>query len=485
MQRARRRPVLNGKRRVSSGAAAGDTMSARYANVLPAHAENATFRPLTPAETYQARLERIRDEARQRELDCMVVYGDREHFANLWFACGHDPRFEEAVLVVPARGEPAIVVGNEGIEYLQVSPAGVRPVLCQALSLMGQDRTKQPSLSEALSDAGVRPGATAGVVGWKYFGELEAADELFLAVPAYLVAALRKAAGPGGEIVDATSVFVDPIDGLRVSVDAHTIAELEYGAALAAEHVWRVIDGFAVGMTELEAGALMKLNGYPLTCHTMVVSGRGDFVGLRSPSGRAIGHGDVLSVAAGLWGGLTARAGIVAAAEDELDETQRGFDAFAAAYFGTIRAWYGAVRIGAPGANVVAAVDTALRDAPFRLSLNPGHLTHFEEWLHSPMVSSETRALRSGMVLQCDLIPASDPSRFFCNCEDTLCLADSALRAELASSQPELMARIEARRHVLAEVLGVEPAEEILPLTNTPAYFRPLLLRRGEVLTFG
>jgi hypothetical protein len=46
------------------------------------------------------------------------------------------------------------------------------------------------------------------------------------------------------------------------------------------------------------------------------------------------------------------------------------------------------------------------------------------------------------------------------------------------------MARIKQRRSVLASVLGAEPADEILPLTNSPAYFRPLLLRRGEALTF-
>jgi Xaa-Pro aminopeptidase len=425
----------------------------------------------------------MREESRRRGLDALVIYGDREHFANLWFACGHDPRFEEAVLVIPVDDEPAITVGNEGIDYLTVSPAGVRPVLCQSLSLMGQDRTKQSSLVEALCEAGVRSGARLGVIGWKTFDRPEGTGGLYLAVPAFVVAALQGAIGSSGEIVDATAVLVDPIEGLRVTADAATIAQLEYGAALASEHVWKVIDGFEVGMTELEAGALLGLNGYPQICHTMVTSGRGDFVGLRSPSGRVIEQGDVLSVAVGLWGGLTARAGMVASDEDELDDPQRGFDAFAATYFGAIRAWYRAVRVGASGADVVAAVDSALAGA-FGLVLNPGHSTHFEEWLHSPMVATETRALRSGMVLQCDLIPASDPARFFCNCEDTLCLADSSLRAEIASSYPGLMARIRARRRLLAEVLGEEPAEEILPLTNTPAYFRPLLLRRGEVLAF-
>ncbi len=134
-------------------------------------------------------------------------------------------------------------------------------------------------MSDALREAGVQSGAAVGVVGWKTFDSLAVAGGAYLAVPAFLVTALQDATGPAGEIVDATSVFIDPIDGLRAVVDADGIAELEYGAALASEQVWRVIDGFEVGMTVFEAGELMRANGYPHNCHTMVVSGRQGFVG--------------------------------------------------------------------------------------------------------------------------------------------------------------------------------------------------------------
>ena len=38
----------------------------------------------------------------ERKLTHLVVYGDREHFANLAYLTGFDPRFEEAVLIVGA-----------------------------------------------------------------------------------------------------------------------------------------------------------------------------------------------------------------------------------------------------------------------------------------------------------------------------------------------------------------------------------------------
>ncbi|HVQ31745.1 MAG TPA: hypothetical protein VMV21_19260, partial [Vicinamibacteria bacterium] len=40
----------------------------------------------------------------REELTHALVYGDREHFANLAFLTGFDPRFEEALLVVPRQG---------------------------------------------------------------------------------------------------------------------------------------------------------------------------------------------------------------------------------------------------------------------------------------------------------------------------------------------------------------------------------------------
>src|SRR5882672_2810917 len=76
----------------------------------------------------------------------VVVYGDREHFANLSFFCGFDPRFEEALLVVGGAA-PVLLVGNEGLSYATLVSTAVEVVLCPSLSLMGQDRTGGPRLA--------------------------------------------------------------------------------------------------------------------------------------------------------------------------------------------------------------------------------------------------------------------------------------------------------------------------------------------------
>ena len=64
-------------------------------------------RPEVPAARYEERVAALRGRARARGYDRLVVYADREHSANLAYLTGFDPRFEEAILVLGATGEPA------------------------------------------------------------------------------------------------------------------------------------------------------------------------------------------------------------------------------------------------------------------------------------------------------------------------------------------------------------------------------------------
>src|SRR5881227_2914780 len=76
--------------------------------------------PTIPAATYEARLEAARRRATEAGFDALLVYADREHFANLAYLTGFDPRFEEAMLVIDVNGssKPLLVVGNEGYGYI-------------------------------------------------------------------------------------------------------------------------------------------------------------------------------------------------------------------------------------------------------------------------------------------------------------------------------------------------------------------------------
>ena len=96
--------------------------------------------PFIPDEEYDARIAAARELMRRKSLDALVIYGDREHFANLAYLTGYDPRFEEALCVLTAEGNPTLIVGNEGPGYARLSPVALNVVLYQTFSLLGQPR---------------------------------------------------------------------------------------------------------------------------------------------------------------------------------------------------------------------------------------------------------------------------------------------------------------------------------------------------------
>ncbi len=71
-----------------------------------------------------ARLALIRDAMDDAGLAALAIYGDREHAANLLWASGFDPRFEEALMLILPDGAPLLLAGNECLPYTQASPGG-------------------------------------------------------------------------------------------------------------------------------------------------------------------------------------------------------------------------------------------------------------------------------------------------------------------------------------------------------------------------
>ena len=125
--------------------------------------------PSLPQAAYQARLAAAADSAAAAGLDALVVYADREHFANLSYLTGFDPRFEEALLLLVPGRAPVLLVGNEGVAYAAVVPAEVEVILYQSLSLVNQPRSESARWARSWPASGLAGGGV-GVAGWKYFG---------------------------------------------------------------------------------------------------------------------------------------------------------------------------------------------------------------------------------------------------------------------------------------------------------------------------
>jgi hypothetical protein len=445
----------------------------------------ASVEPSIPRAVYQARIERALERARARGLDHLVIYGDREHNANLAYLTGFDPRFEEAMLLLAPGRKPSMVVGNEGWGYVGVSPLDLERILFQSFSLLSQPRGDSPTASNLFRAWGIGKGSRVGVVGWKYFVERETKyPETTFEIPSYLVDALRDLTGARELVTNETAIFMNAADGLRIRNEAEQLAWFEYAATHTSSAIRRVLFGLAPGMTEHEAVGLMGVNGIPLSCHLMLSSGPRARMGLPSPSSKRIEEGEPFTTAYGVWGALNCRAGFVVRDENGLPEAIRDYvPKLVAPYFRAIVEWYRTLGIGVQAGKLYEAVHRHIGDPFFGVQLNPGHQIHLDEWVNSPVFEGSGIELGSGMAFQVDVIPATGTPYFTTNIEDGIALADEDLRAELRSRFPEAFRRIEARRRFMGDVLGIEIAPEVLPFSSIPAYLPPFLLSPRRVMT--
>ena len=433
---------------------------------------------LTPS-IYTHRLERLREKIRQAGYDHLLIYADREHSANLAYLTGFDPRFEEAILVVGPDGDPAVLVGNECWGTAAAAPLAMRRHRFQDLSLPGQSRDQSESLEDILRSEGIEQGHRVGVVGWKSYPRAEMID-----APAYLVDELRRVTGGHDTVRNATGLLIDAEAGLRVVNEVEQIAYFEWAACRTSTGVKDLLFGLRPGMTEREAVCLLGWDGTPLSCHLMLTAGERASLGLLSPGDRSIQRGDRFTVAYGIWGALNCRAGFVAENANDLPASIQDYQQkLVGPYFDAIAQWYEALHVGQTGGALYEIIDRLLGDPFFGIFLNPGHQIHLDEWVNSPVSRDSAVELASGMALQVDVIPATGTDYFTTNIEDGVALADTGLRAEIASRYPDVWSRVNARREFMAESLGISLHPDVLPLSNIPGYLPPFLLRPERVMT--
>ncbi|WP_417512514.1 hypothetical protein [Microbacterium sp.] len=457
---------------------------AQIAQIPEPHIGLPTTRPEVPVTRFLERRASAVEAMTRSNLDALVIYGDREHGGDLHYLTGVDPRFEEGIFVLTRDGEGTILLGNENLGYAPHPDLGIRVELYQELSPQGQFRHRPVQLSDLLGSAGLASGAKTGVVGAKNFSAGFIADPAkAFGIPSYIVDTLRALVGEEN-LVNAQDLFVDPEHGLRSINTAHEIAEAEYAASFNSASVNAVLKALTLGIRADELAMNLFDGGIAHSVHFMVNFGSKTARGLSSPSDQRVELGDAYQIAQGLRGSLTCRSGMVAhSAADLSAETGAFYDAVVRNYFDTMLSWYGAVRVGTTGGDVFAAADRTRDPELFDFALNPGHTLGFEEWMHSPFVEGNTATLRSGLLLQGDIIPAGKGPHVGVNVEDGIALADHDLQQQIAQLYPETWERIGQRRDYLREVIGAELDSSVLPLSNTPLWHAPYALDRSRALT--
>lgn len=434
-------------------------------------------------EDYELRIARLVERIREKNLTHMVIYGDREHFSNVEYFTRYDCRFEETLFIVDAEGKKSIILGNEGLGYSTLIPVEVDRYLYQHFSLQGQPRQKLRLLSDIIRDTGITEDSKLGIVGIKYFedGMIDSDPEQTYDLPQYILDAIKKACP---NIVNATKELTGVPNGIRMRLyTAKEIAWAESVGNRVAAVMQRLLKNMKVGMKEYELAMLAQVGFDPTNTHPLVNFGeRSVAIGMGSPTTRELVLGTPGGMCYSLRGNLTSRVSVLATClEDYQENLKPYFESFYKVYYQAVTAWYETAKIGATGGDLYKAVMDLIGGEEYGVTLNPGHCTATEEWSNAFSYAGSPIPLVDGSFMQVDIIASSSNPVRTGICEDAVVIAGEGLRAELKAQYPEVYERIQTRRQVMKEVLGINLHEDVLPMSNLNGVYYPFLLNTEVV----
>ncbi|PIF21938.1 M24 family metallopeptidase [Candidatus Pantoea floridensis] len=419
---------------------------------------------------------------KRQGFDSLVIYADKEHGSNFEYLTGFIPRFEEGLLLLDQSGRCTLVLGNENLKLARFSRVAASLVHTPFFSLPNQPMENEVPLEQLFADAGLNNSNKVGLVGWKMFTPAAGNGHTLFDLPYFIVDAIKRTLKDDAVLENAVHLFIGD-NGARTTCNANEIAHYEYGANLASNCMLDALNAIEVGVRETELGALLSGEGQAHTVVTIAATGSRFANANLYPTYKKIQRGDPLSLTTGFKGGLSSRSGFVIAEASELPQSQSDYlDRIAKPYFGAVVAWLENIRVGTRGGMLYDLIEQVLPKQHFGWHLNPGHLVADEEWMSSPIYPRSVEVLKSGMMLQIDIIPAV-AGYSGASAEECVALADAALQMEIRHAYPALWQRIETRRRYLREVIGIQLSADVLPLSNSVAYLRPFFLAKHQALS--
>ena len=433
--------------------------------------------PVLTGEDYLKRIDLLLELGEKEGASHLVVYGDREHYSNIEYLTGFDPRFEEAVLVLSRGEKPVIFLGNEGMDYGQIIPYDIQMEQYSTFSLSGQFR-KEADLTKLFTNAGITPSSTVGVIGWKIFTELDFQTyRQSFDLPHFIMERLINAAG-FSNLFNATYLMTGN-EGIRHQLSAKELILCEIAGTKASRNTLRVLQNLKPGMSELEASAYLQIDGSPLSVHPNINFGSKNVCyGLASPTqDKKLEMGENISVGMAYRRALIHKAGVYAKTADDLcPEYAAAVESQFKDYFSAVAQWYETVAVGVTGGEVYDAVEGVLGSfSKYGIGLNPGHLSHTDEWTNSMFNKGNQAKIRSGLSLQCDIIAVLPKPKLFIHAEDSLVIGDATMREEIKSLAPFAWERITTRQKFMREVLNINISDDILPTSDLQGLFFPYM----------
>lgn len=416
---------------------------------------------------------------KKRELDILVIYADREHGSNFGYLTGFEPRFEESLLILHINGDAFLMLGNENLKMVQYSRIPAIAVHVPHFSLPNQPMEVNGTFSDLLKAAGIKKGKRTGIVGWKLFTSSYEDNHKLFDVPSFIVDGIKEICGEQS-VLNTTGLFIHPLHGVRVQMNANEIAHYEYGSSMASRCVYELMNNIEVGKSELELANLLSVDGQPLSVQTICATGERFTNASVAPRDKKIAQGDKFTFTMGLRGGLSHRCGYAVLNEQQLKSQEKDYlDKVAVPYYKALVTWYSTIGIGVKAFDIYQNIEKILPKEIYGWSLNPGHYVADEEWMSSPFYKNSPVILKSGMMLQMDII-IRVKGFGGANAEDGIVLADKELQDQIKVNYPDLWDRFQKRRNYMKEVLNISIKDEMLPMSMICGYFRPYLLDKEK-----
>ncbi|UUV99107.1 hypothetical protein G314FT_12660 [Vagococcus luciliae] len=434
--------------------------------------------PLTD-DTIGERLDKVIKRMSDKNLDAIVVYCDLEHGGNFEYLTGFVTRFEEGMLVLHKTKEAYLILGNENLNKVSKSRIKAKGIHMPHLSLANQPMDNDNPITNYFKEARLSNNMQVGVVGWKLFTSHYCDNNKLFDLPNFLIQGLKEVVDEKN-LSNQTGLFISSDNGARVTNNSNEIAHYEFWAQLSSQSMSKGLQTFDVGISEMEIGDVMQELGQPRSVVTIAATGERFEKANMYPTNKKVTLGDPVSMTVGYKGGLTSRAGYAVSTTKQLPTGVEDYlDVLAKPYFNAIATWLETIKIGMTGHEMYSIIEDILPQKTYGWHLNPGHLFADEEWLSSPIYPTSDIILKSGMMFQTDIIP-SMAGYAGTSCESGIVLADSALQRDIKKHYADLYETFMIRRKFIENQLNIKLSEDVLPMTDTVAYYRPFFLNKKQ-----
>ncbi len=237
-------------------------------------------------EEFQERIERTRSVMAENGLDLLLVFSTESEPALVRYYSDYWPSFETAAVLIPAVGEPALLIGPESRTFAQSRSKIARIIQLMDFRESSQPNypgSKLPTWNDVFKEY---PAGKLGIAGWHMF-------------PHTIYRNLAEAVG-GATVVDADEV----VRSVMIRKSGEELNCLRKAARISTIGLQAILDHIKPGLTEIQVASLAtaamldngaEATGFPVWC----CSGPNSRQAISRPMHRRIQEGEIVQCCIG------------------------------------------------------------------------------------------------------------------------------------------------------------------------------------------